>query len=189
MIINKRNFTVIANKFLDELEKMEINKCGPKYVAFRNYISIWPEHSVHAIRNVIEDVISYDINIKSITSIVVQFNKAGYQHAQTVDGIVTQLYIGAQSYIQAAIEREVESILATVRDCHFTHGNLPGGLSVTVNSIGTDMGDMRFIDFYQHGELVYSAPHSAGYENQLFAALTELFSRTYQTNGLVISIS
>lgn len=51
------------------------------------------------------------------------------------------------------------------------------------------MGDMRFIDFYQHGELVYSAPHSAGYENQLFAALTELFSRTYQTNGLVISIS
>lgn len=190
MIINKSNFTTIATKFLEKLEGVKIDRCGPKYVGFPRYINIWPEKNVHAIRNVVGDGVTYDISInhKLVTSIMFQCNKFDYQHSETVDNIVTLLYIGTQKYIQDAIEKEVESILVTVRDYHFTTGNFPGGLHVIVNSIQTDMGDMRFIDFYQHGNLVYSAPHSAGYENQLSDVLTELFSNTHQTNGLVISI-
>ena len=190
MIINKSNFTTIATKFLKKLEGVKINDCGPKYVAFPRYINIWPEQNVHAIRNVIEDIVTYDINInhKSAATVMFHFNKHDYCYSETVDNIITLLYIGVQSYIEDAIKREVESILITVRDYYFTSGNLPGGLVASVNSVPTDMGELRFIDFYHHGNLVYSAPHSAGYENQLSAALTELFSNTHQTNGLVISI-
>lgn len=185
MIISESNFTLIAKKFSDIIDKANIN-------ALPRYISIWPEYRVYAIRTIIGENVSYGIviNGKEITSINVNVEKDGHSVSTlTIDNIVYLLTVHTQQYVKDEVERVVRSIVQTVNDFQFVSSLLPGSLNAHVYTIPTGSGEMRFIDVYQNDKPIYSSLHSSGYEEQLIAALTDTLIFTHQTNGLVISIS
>lgn len=183
MIVNKLNFSIIATKFLEEIKKNDQR-------AVPQYIDLWSEHNVTAIRLVTEGNISYSIIIdgEEISRIegIIGDDKRYYCGDSKV--ITEKLLRDSHKYVTLSIHREVVSILDTVRDSRFTCSLLPGSLVGNVYTVETKNGNMRFIDIRQNDTLVYSAPQSAGYEGAMSQVLLKVLNETYLSNGLTISV-
>ncbi|QZA70496.1 hypothetical protein AH04_6 [Erwinia phage AH04] len=183
MIVNQSNLSTIAAKFLLELGK------SPSGVIPR-HINVWPSNNVTATRFINEGEISYVISIdgEDICSIYTPADMDNIRHADIAEAIIDKLNKGAKKYIEWAIEREVGSILDTVRDPRFTTSSLPGGLNAFIQTEKTGQGEIKFIDIYQGSTLVYSSPHATQYDVALATALSKVLVGSYQTTELIIDI-
>lgn len=182
MIVSKENMTTIATKFSEVIRSFKPDN-APRY------IDVWPEHNVEAIRLVTESRIDYSIAISGEELCRVDtLNHHGQLLVDPINEIANKLINGSQKYITQAINREVESIIETVRDIRFNYSLFTGGLSAVVSPTETKNGTLRFIDVHQGIKMVYSAPHNTGNENALRDLLTEVLKKTYLSNGMSISI-
>lgn len=183
MIVSKVNFDSIAKKFHEALGGLTQSQTP-------RYISIWPEHDVEATRLVAEGNVSYSISIEGeeITRLETIVGDNRMLYIDNIETISTKLMKGSRKYIGYAIKEEVGKILDIIREHQFTASLFSGGLSGTVYSVITKHGTMKFIDIYQNDKLIYSAPHSAGYEDALVQVLEKVLKESYNTNGLVVNI-
>lgn len=183
MIINKTNFTTIATKFLEGLSS---NNGSP----IPQYIDVWPEHNVTAVRVVAEGAISYLLNIEGeeISKIECLVNLDNKVYADNVETIVANLLKGSAKYVDWEIERMIGSILDIIRDSQHDYSLLPGNLNWNVYPIKTKDGEKLFIDIYKNDTLVYSSPHSIQYQEKMIEVLTKVLNDSYQSNGLIVTI-
>lgn len=175
MIISHQNFKTIAEKFIAVVDNFKHNE-------FPHYISIWSEEKVEAIREIVDGYLSYIIIIDGeelAHSIIPSYNEAT---------IIKYLLEGAEKYIQAGIERELDSIILVVNDDKFTTSLFTAGMSGSVYFVETKKGKLKFIDIRLHNELIYSSLYVEGRRQLLTSTIRDCLYKAYSNGKLDLQI-
>lgn len=181
MIINQNNFTTIATKFLKAIEPDNGIPC---------YIDVWPEFNVTAVRLIIEGNINYSLRIdgEEICMIEGQVSLDNKFYIDKPEAIVDKLFKGVDKYVDLTIQRDVDSIVNAVSDFRFTCSLLPGNLNANVHTVETKDGNKTFIDIHRRNTILYSAPHSVGYEEIMRQTLAKVLKDNYKSGDLLVNI-